>query len=105
VGGRLLVTEAVARNLHKLMAYKDEYEVARLSIDPAVRAGAGAVRRRKLVLLSSASAGAAGARHEAEDLLGGWFRPGFRMLYAARRVRGTERTCSATPACAGSSAS
>jgi indolepyruvate ferredoxin oxidoreductase len=36
-------SEAVARNLHKLMAYKDEYEVARLLLDDAARAGYEAV--------------------------------------------------------------
>jgi indolepyruvate ferredoxin oxidoreductase len=72
------------------MAYKDEYEVARLSIDPEVRRrveeqfGAGSSFSYRLhppVLR--------GLGMKRKISLGSWFRPGFRVLYAGRRLRGS----------------
>ncbi|GII81056.1 indolepyruvate ferredoxin oxidoreductase [Sphaerisporangium rufum] len=84
------LTDAVARQLFKLMAYKDEYEVARLSLRPELDAelaaifGAGA---RVHYRLHPPILRAMGVQRKIA--LGRWFRPGFRALYAARRLRGT----------------
>jgi len=89
VGGTELAA-AVARNLFKLMAYKDEYEVARLSLDPALlvqvqaQFGAGA---RVAYRLHPPVLRALGMRNKIS--LGPWFRPGFRVLRQMRRLRGT----------------
>ena len=88
-GGEAL-TRAVAENLYKLTAYKDEYEVARLSLDPAldeaVRAqfGDGA---RYAYRLHPPVLRALGLKHKVS--LGPWFRPAFATLVAMRRLRGT----------------
>jgi indolepyruvate ferredoxin oxidoreductase len=84
------LTETYARQLFKLMAYKDEYEVARLSLDPALEAavtaqfGAGA---RYHYRLHPPVLRALGMKKKVS--LGPWFRPAFRALYASRGVRGT----------------
>jgi indolepyruvate ferredoxin oxidoreductase len=88
-GGETL-TRAVAENLYKLTAYKDEYEVARLSLDPAldqaVRAQFGDGARYQYRLHPPVLR-ALGVKHKVS--LGPWFRPAFATLVAMRRVRGT----------------
>ncbi|WP_181779308.1 indolepyruvate ferredoxin oxidoreductase family protein [Pseudonocardia pini] len=90
VPGSTALTEEVARQLHTLMAYKDEYEVARLSLDPALDAeiaekyGAGA---KVSYRLHPPVLRALGMTRKIS--LGPWFRPVFRLLAALRRVRGT----------------
>jgi len=88
-GGETLA-RAVAENLYKLTAYKDEYEVARLSLDPAldqaVRAQFGDGARYQYRLHPPVLR-ALGLKHKVS--LGPWFRPAFATLVAMRRVRGT----------------
>jgi indolepyruvate ferredoxin oxidoreductase len=84
------LTAAVARNLYKLMAYKDEYEVARLSLDPQLtgqieeRFGEGASYRYRL---HPPILRALGMKRKIS--LGPWFRVVFRLLVLMRRLRGT----------------
>ncbi|MGB8861848.1 MAG: indolepyruvate ferredoxin oxidoreductase family protein [Ilumatobacteraceae bacterium] len=83
-------TDAVMRNLHKLMAYKDEYEVARLLLLPESRAQAEAVggtRTKVTWLLHPPALRSLGRRSKIH--FGRWSRPAFSMLRALRRLRGT----------------
>ncbi|MGH3321868.1 MAG: indolepyruvate ferredoxin oxidoreductase family protein [Streptosporangiaceae bacterium] len=90
VPGESALAETVARGLHKLMAYKDEYEVARLSLDPALEAevtarfGAGARYAWKLHPPIFRALGM-----KDKITLGPWFRPAFKALRTMRRLRGT----------------
>jgi indolepyruvate ferredoxin oxidoreductase len=84
------VSLAVAQGLHKLMAYKDEYEVARLHLDPAQQRaiaaefGPGAASQ---VLLHPPALKFMGLKHKIT--LGAAARPAFAALRAGRHLRGT----------------
>ena len=90
VNGTTKLSETVARNLFKLMAYKDEYEVARLHLKPELNAalekqfGAGARIEYRLhpPLLRYI-----GLKRKLS--FGRWFEPALRMLRVLRRIRGT----------------
>jgi indolepyruvate ferredoxin oxidoreductase len=83
------VVAAVARQLFKLMAYKDEYEVARLHLDPVERARIkrefGDDAKIKYNLHPPVFR-ALGLNRKIK--LGSWFDPAFRLMYAMRRLRG-----------------
>ena len=87
---RMPVTTAFAKGLHKLMAYKDEYEVARLHLDPGERARLeaelGPVARTR-VQLHPPSLRALGLRRKID--LGPLEQPVLQALRASRRLRGT----------------
>ena len=84
------LAESVARYLYKLMAYKDEYEVARLSLAPELdaelRAQFGSAYRARYRLHPPVLRALGMSRKVS---LGPWFRPFFAVLRMARRLRGT----------------
>jgi indolepyruvate ferredoxin oxidoreductase len=88
--GQTRIAEAVARHFYKLMAYKDEYEVARLLL----REGADAEIRKQFPggariywHLHPPFLRALGMKRKLK--LGRWARPALLLLRALRRLRGT----------------
>lgn len=88
--GKTDLSEAVARYLYKLMAYKDEYEVARLYLKPALsealaeQFGEGA---QITYLLHPPFLRSLGQKRKMK--LGQWFDPFYKILVAMRKLRGT----------------
>jgi indolepyruvate ferredoxin oxidoreductase len=81
---------AVARHLYKLMAYKDEYEVARLHLDAAQAAQIHAKFGQKVRVywhLHPPLLRALGLKKKLR--LGAWFAPAFRLLRSLKGLRGT----------------
>jgi indolepyruvate ferredoxin oxidoreductase len=89
--GHAQLAEAVARQLFKLMAYKDEYEVARLHLDAVEQAKLHAEFGDDVKVafnLHPPLLRALGLKRKLQ--LGSWFVPSFRALYRMRRLRGTK---------------
>ena len=83
---------AVARNYAKLLAYKDEYEVARLLTQPALQAEIDRVfsgGRVSLNLAPPIMAGRLVNGRPRKRKFGAWIRPALRVLAQGRRLRGT----------------
>jgi indolepyruvate ferredoxin oxidoreductase len=90
LGERSDYSEAVARGLHKLTAYKDEYEVARLLTDRdfeaklAAEVPGGTKMRYRLHPPLLRAMG-----RDKKIAFGPWLRPGLRALAKGKRLRGT----------------
>ncbi|GAP36235.1 indolepyruvate ferredoxin oxidoreductase family protein [Piscinibacter sakaiensis] len=88
----LPLTEAVARGLFKLMAYKDEYEVARLHTDPAFTAAIAAQFEGDVRLvhhLAPPILGRTNAQGQpVKQTFGPWMRCAFAVLAKLKGLRG-----------------
>ncbi|MGX7681572.1 indolepyruvate ferredoxin oxidoreductase family protein [Jatrophihabitans sp. DSM 45814] len=90
LNSELSLTDTVATALYTLMAYKDEYEVARLSLRSELRSELAeefGPDARVSYQLHPPLLRALGLQRKVS--LGPWFDPIFRTLYAARRLRGS----------------
>ena len=93
-GTRHRLAKAVARNLFKVMAYKDEYEVARLHADPAFRAQIAAQFDGDYKLAFHLAPPLLARKKPGTDVpakmtLGGWMLPVFGVLAKCKALRGT----------------
>ena len=92
--GREGLSETVARAAHKLMAYKDEYETARLFTDGRFRRQVAEQFEGRVSLRFSLAPPLLARRdprtgHLEKRLYGAWMLPAFRLLAAFKGLRGT----------------
>ncbi len=91
--GRLGLTEAVARYLFKLMAYKDEYEVARLHTDSAFHAKINVLFEGDFKLNYHLAPPLLSKKNDQGELqkrqFGPWMLTAFRLLARLKGLRGT----------------
>jgi indolepyruvate ferredoxin oxidoreductase len=92
-GGKGELARAVASNLFKLMAYKDEYEVARLYTDGSFQARLAEAFEGTPKLTFHLAPPIFGKRdahgQPVKQKFGAWMLPAFRVLASMRRLRGT----------------
>jgi len=91
--GKTVLTEAVARYLFKLMAYKDEYEVARLHTDTAFLNKVNAMFEGDFKLNYHLAPPLIAKQNDKGELqkqpFGPWMLTGFRLLARLKGLRGT----------------
>ena len=92
LGTSKALSEAVARYLFKLMAYKDEYEVARLHTDPAFLAKIDAMFEGDYKLVHHLAPPLTAKRNDKGELIkkayGPWMRSAFGWLAKLKGLRG-----------------